>query len=221
MDTIGMIGVGLLGSAIAARLTAAGYGVLGYDLLPNRRRGAGSAQEVADKCRTIMLCLPTSDVVAEVLGALKLTPGTTIIDCTTGEPEAMAAMGVNLAKVSIDYLDATVLGSSRVVRNGAAVVMSGGRRPVFDAAAPLFKTFAGRAFYLGSYGAGARMKLVANLALGVRRRRSAVQDFRGARVLSGKLRRRSAHEAGGQPGARRSTPPLRCSRLSRGARSIW
>ena len=92
MDTIGLIGVGLLGSGIAARLTAAGYGVLGYDLIPERRLGAGSAQEVAGKCRTIMLCLPTSDVVAEVLGSIKMTAGTAIIDCTTGEPEAMAAM---------------------------------------------------------------------------------------------------------------------------------
>ena len=169
MDTIGVIGVGLLGSAIAARLTAAGYGVLGYDLLPERRLGAGSAQEVAGKCRTIMLCLPTSDVASEVIAALQLAPATAIVDCTTGEPEAMAAMGVKLAKASVDYLDATVLGSSRVVRSGAAVVMAGGRRPVFDAAAPLFKTFASRAFYLGSFGAGARMKLVANLALGLHR----------------------------------------------------
>ena len=138
-------------------------------MVPERRLGAGSAQEVAGKCRTIMLCLPTSDVVAEVLGALELTPGSTIIDCTTGEPEAMAAMGTKLANASVDYLDATVLGSSRVVRSGAAVVMAGGRRPVFDAAAPLFQTFASRAFYLGSYGAGARMKLVANLALGLHR----------------------------------------------------
>jgi 3-hydroxyisobutyrate dehydrogenase-like beta-hydroxyacid dehydrogenase len=169
MDTIGLIGVGLLGSAIAARLKAAGYGILGYDLVPDRRMGAGSAQEVADKCRTVLLCLPTSDVVAEVLGALKLTAGTAIVDCTTGEPEAMAAMGVKLAKDNVDYLDATVLGSSRVVRNGTAVVMAGGQRAVFDAASPLFKTFASRAFYLGSYGAGARMKLVANLALGLHR----------------------------------------------------
>jgi 3-hydroxyisobutyrate dehydrogenase-like beta-hydroxyacid dehydrogenase len=169
MDTIGIIGVGLLGSAVAARLTAAGYGVLGYDLIPERRVGAGSAQEVAAGCRTILLCLPTSDVVATVLSAIELTPGTVIVDCTTGEPEAMAAMGAKLAKASIDYLDATVLGSSRVVRSGAAVVMAGGRRPVFDAASPLFKTFASRAFYLGSYGAGARMKLVANLALGLHR----------------------------------------------------
>jgi phosphoglycerate dehydrogenase-like enzyme len=59
MATIGIIGVGLLGSAIDARLTAAGYGVLGYDLLPEQRLGAGSAQQVAGKCRMIILCLPT------------------------------------------------------------------------------------------------------------------------------------------------------------------
>jgi 3-hydroxyisobutyrate dehydrogenase-like beta-hydroxyacid dehydrogenase len=169
MSNIGLIGVGLLGSAIAARLTAAGQTVLGYDLVPDRRLGASSAQQVADECRTIVLCLPTSDVVAQVLAALKLARGTVIIDATTGEPDTMAAVGAKLAKDGVDYLDATVLGSSRVVRNGAAVVMAGGRREIFDAAAPLFRTFASRAFYLGSYGAGARMKLVANLALGLHR----------------------------------------------------
>ncbi|HXB69373.1 MAG TPA: NAD(P)-dependent oxidoreductase [Candidatus Acidoferrales bacterium] len=169
MDTIGLIGVGLLGSAIATRLSAAAYSVLGYDLIPERRLGANSAQEVARACRTIILCLPTSDVVAQVLAGIKLDPGATIIDATTGEPAAMAALGAKLAKDSVDYLDATVLGSSRVVRSGAAIVMAGGRRQTFDAALPLFRTFASRAFYLGSYGAGARMKLVANLALGLHR----------------------------------------------------
>jgi 3-hydroxyisobutyrate dehydrogenase-like beta-hydroxyacid dehydrogenase len=125
MAKIGIIGVGLLGSAIATRLTAGGNTVLGYDLIPERRLGASSAQQVATECRTIILCLPTSEVVSQVLSALKLIPGTTIIDATTGEPDAMAAMGVKLAKDSVDYLDATVLGSSRVVRNGGAVVTDG------------------------------------------------------------------------------------------------
>jgi 3-hydroxyisobutyrate dehydrogenase-like beta-hydroxyacid dehydrogenase len=169
MDTIGIIGVGLLGSAIAARLSAKGYTVLGYDLIPDRRLGAASAQEVASKCRTILFCLPTSEVVAQVVAGLKFTAGTTLIDCTTGEPESMAAMGAKFAGNGIDYLDATVLGSSKVVRSGAAVVMAGGRREAFDAAAPLFRTFASRAFYLGTFGAGARMKLVVNLALGLHR----------------------------------------------------
>jgi 3-hydroxyisobutyrate dehydrogenase-like beta-hydroxyacid dehydrogenase len=100
---------------------------------------------------------------------MKIARGTTLIDCTTGEPESMAALGVKLAGQGIDYLDATVLGSSRVVRNGAAVVMAGGRKAAFDAALPLFQCFASRSFYLGSYGAGARMKLVVNLALGLHR----------------------------------------------------
>ncbi len=169
METIGLIGVGLLGSAIAARLSAAGYKVLGYDIVPERRIGATSAKEVARACRTIILSRPTSDLVKEVLAGMELTPGTTIIDTTTGEPETMAATGKRLAKAGIDYLDATVLGSSQVVRKGQAVVMAGGKRQAFDAVAPLFPTFASRTFYLGSYGAGARMKLVANLALGLHR----------------------------------------------------
>src|ERR1051326_4735568 len=102
MDKIGIIGVGLLGSAIVARLSAAGYTVLGYDIVPDRRLGASSSQQVADECRTIILCLPTSDVVAQVLGELKLTRGTVIVDATTGEPNAMAAMGATLAREGID-----------------------------------------------------------------------------------------------------------------------
>ncbi len=169
MDTIGIIGVGLLGSAIATRLSAAGYTVLGYDLIAERRLGAASAQDVATQCRTIIFCLPTSDVVAQVLAGLKLTAGATLVDSTTGEPDSMAAMGAKFATRGIDYLDATVLGSSKVVRNGTAVVMAGGRREAFDRAAPLFRTFASRAFYLGTFGTGARMKLVVNLALGLHR----------------------------------------------------
>jgi 3-hydroxyisobutyrate dehydrogenase-like beta-hydroxyacid dehydrogenase len=161
--------VGLLGSAIATRLKSAGYTVIGYDLVPDRRLGANSGQEVADKCRIIVLCLPTSDVVVQVLGGLKLAAGTTIIDATTGEPDAMAALGEKLAKTGVEYLDATVLGSSRVVRDGRATVMAGGSRATFDAATPLFRAFATRAFYMGGHGAGARMKLVANLALGLNR----------------------------------------------------
>lgn len=169
MDTIGLIGVGLLGSAMADRLAAAGYTVMGYDIVPERQRGATSSQQVADSCRTIFLSLPTSEVVRQVVAQIKLKPGTVVIDTTTGEPNEMAEMGIKLAAQGVEYLDATVLGSSRVVRNGGATVMAGGKREVFDGAMPLFRTFANHTFYIGSYGAGARMKLVANLALGLNR----------------------------------------------------
>jgi 3-hydroxyisobutyrate dehydrogenase-like beta-hydroxyacid dehydrogenase len=170
MELIGLIGVGLLGSAMADRFTAAGYKVLGFDIVPERcLGGATSSQQVANECRTIFLSLPTSDIVAQVLPPLKLHRGTVVVDTTTGEPDSMAAMGAKLEAGGIEYLDATVLGSSRVVRNGAATVMAGGRRETFDAVSPLLKTFASKIFYMGACGTGARMKLVANLALGLHR----------------------------------------------------
>jgi hypothetical protein len=108
-------------------------------------------------------------VVAQVIGSLELSAGVTIVDCTTGEPETMAAMGVKLG-CSIGRIPRRH--RTRVEPRGPqcdAVVMAGGRREAFDAVTPLLRTFASKSFYLGSFGAGARMKLVANLALGLHR----------------------------------------------------
>src|SRR3954469_7998330 len=101
MATVGLIGVGLLGSAIATRLQAAGYTVLGYDIIPSRCIGATSSQQVFDNCKAVMLSLPTSDVVAQVIAEVRIPAGITIIDTTTGEPETMAAMGAKLARTSV------------------------------------------------------------------------------------------------------------------------
>jgi len=169
MESVGLIGVGLLGSALAARLKEAGFAVLGYDLDPARCLGAESAQHVARTCRRVVLCLPTSEASVEVLDALAHSPGTIVIDTTTGDPEAMAALGARLAAEGVDYLDAAIGGSSRVVREGEAIVMAGGSPEAFAACADLFRALAARAFHLGPCGSGARMKLVANLALGLNR----------------------------------------------------
>jgi len=169
MERIGLIGVGLLGAAIADRLEAGGYPVIGYDIDPSKRRGAETIGEIARDCRRIFISLPVSDVTARVLDALPLAPGTILIDTTTGEPEAMAGMGARLAGLGVEYLDATVGGSSRVVREGTAIVMAGGQRESFDACADLFRCFATSVFHLGPWGAGARMKLVVNLVLGLNR----------------------------------------------------
>ena len=170
MATIGLIGAGLLGSAIAARLSAAGYSVLGYDLVPERRLGgASSAQQVVTECRTILFCLPTSDVVAQVVASLTIPPHTTLIDCTTGEPDAMAAIGASLAEFGIHYLDATIAGSSTQVRTGDVTVMLGGDAAATDSCEDLLRILAKRWFHLGPCGSGARMKLVVNLVLGLNR----------------------------------------------------
>ena len=135
MATIGMIGVGLLGSAIAARLQAAGYTVVGYDIVPDRRIGASTAQEVADKAATIVLCLPTSDHVRSVIfGADGLAAaaksGTLIVDQTTGDPAATRAMAAELATRRLELIDAPVSGGPRGADAGTIAVMVGAVLPL-------------------------------------------------------------------------------------------
>src|SRR5436853_4410849 len=81
----------------------------------------------------------------------------------------MEALGARLAGRGVEYVDATIGGSSRLVRLGAAIVMAGGSARAFDACGDLFRAFSARAFHLGPCGSGARMKLVVNLALGLHR----------------------------------------------------
>jgi 3-hydroxyisobutyrate dehydrogenase-like beta-hydroxyacid dehydrogenase len=69
----------------------------------------------------------------------------------------------------IDYVDATVLGSSEQARQGDVIVMAGGRREAVESCADVLQTFARRWFHVGPCGCGARTKLVVNLVLGLNR----------------------------------------------------
>jgi 3-hydroxyisobutyrate dehydrogenase-like beta-hydroxyacid dehydrogenase len=167
---IGLIGLGLVGDALSARFAAAGFSVVGFDIDPQRQGTADSADAVAAACRRIVLSLPNSDVVAAVVDAMPhLSAGSVLIDTTTGDPEDAAALGARLAQRGICYLDAEIGGSSRQVRERDAIVLCGGERAVYEECADIFACFARRTFHLGSWGAGARMKLALNLVLGLNR----------------------------------------------------
>jgi 3-hydroxyisobutyrate dehydrogenase-like beta-hydroxyacid dehydrogenase len=175
---IALVGVGLLGSAIAERFLGGRLRVIGFDLRSAQRQwlesigccAANSVSEAVASSPIVVLCLPTSSIVAEVVAEVKpQLIGKTVIDATTGDPEKTAALGESLAEVRIDYLDATIAGSSAQVRQGEAIVMAGGRCEVFERSQPLLALFAKQAFHVGPWGSGARMKLVVNLAIGLHR----------------------------------------------------
>lgn len=178
-DRIGLIGIGLLGTALAERLLSGGFEVLGYDRDLSRREALAdlggiaveSSADVVRQCQRIVLSLPTSDVVAEVINEVErlLRPGQIVIDTTTGEPAATEAIGKRLAAQSVQYLDATVSGSSEQARHGDAVLMVGGDVAAFSACRDLFDRLARRTFHVGPCGSGARVKLVSNLVLGLNR----------------------------------------------------
>jgi 3-hydroxyisobutyrate dehydrogenase-like beta-hydroxyacid dehydrogenase len=178
VEPVGLIGLGLLGQALAERLRDGGRRVVGFDLREDcreRRRAidaeaVGSISEVFAQARTVLVSLPNSEVVGRVIGEARETiSGSTIIDTTTGDPDATAELGQRLAERGAEYLDATLTGSSALARAGELVVTAGGPAEVFVKAEPLFRLFASRWFHVGPWGSGARMKLVLNLVLGLNR----------------------------------------------------
>lgn len=159
-EVIGLFGVGLLGSAIADRLTASGVPWIGYD--PARPDLAPNPEAVIAQAETIILCLPNSTVTAQLIPQLT---NKTIIDTTTGDPAQMAGF----AAVNPNYLDVTIGGSSVHLRSGQAILMAGATPESFAAALPLLTAISAKVFHCGPTGAGAQMKLVFNLVLGLNR----------------------------------------------------
>jgi 3-hydroxyisobutyrate dehydrogenase-like beta-hydroxyacid dehydrogenase len=174
---IGLIGVGLLGTALAERMLAGGKSLIALDLDHQRLRqltqvqAARSAAEIAHQCRTIVLCLPDSRVVRSVVEQFggEVQSGSLIIDATTGDPEDTVDLANELHHRAIGYIDATIAGSSEQVRRGEAVVLIGGEAADVERAEPVLAAWSDRRFHLGSSGSGARMKLVVNLVLGLNR----------------------------------------------------
>lgn len=178
-EPIGLIGLGLVGAELAQRLKAGGRSVVGYDINPERlaefTRLGGSAAEnasgVFSACDRVLVSLPSHREVSSVctLHAASLRPGTTIIDTTTGDPASSAAIAASLQSHGITYLDATISGSSRQVRDGSAIMMVGGDHVGFDACLDIFDLLADATFHTGPSGTGAKMKLITNLVLGLNR----------------------------------------------------
>jgi len=181
-STIGLVGVGLLGSAIAERLASASFSVIAFDvaaqklhaIAPHGITAATSPAEVARRCRRVVLSLPNSDVVAGVIeGSAGLAgaaaAGATIVDTTTGDPEATVAIAARLNRKGVAYLDATVAGSSTQFRQGQATLMVGGDAAAFEACRDLFAAWSERVFHTGPVGSGQRTKLLVNQVLGLNR----------------------------------------------------
>ena len=178
MTQLGLIGLGLLGSAMSERFMGAGYSVIGFDTSLERReqfRASGgvlcdSARAVFQNGQTVVLSLPNSGIVAEVIsGCLDHIHQHLIVDTTTGAPEDARRLATQLETQGAIYLDATVVGSSEQVRQGEVLTLVGGTMEGFEKAVPLLRCFSAQQFHTGPSGTGATAKLIVNLVLGLNR----------------------------------------------------
>jgi len=175
-DPIGLVGLGLMGSAIAPRILAHRYPLVVWNRTRDKatewlEQGALWSANPLEQCTRVILCLYSSEVVEEVLNRWlpSIRPGHIIIDTTTGEPSQSRRWQQRLADLGAAYLDAPISGSSHQTREGQATVIASGDRKPFDACSDLWPVLGKRVFYVGACGNAANMKLVSNLVLGLNR----------------------------------------------------
>ncbi len=173
--TIGFIGLGRMGGAIAANLLAAGHPVVGCDIARKRIRelealggeGAGSAEETAARSDILMLSVPgDADVEAALLGdggALSgLRRGRVAVDFSTLLPATSQRMAAALKEIGAHYLDAPISGNRAITRERGGTLMAGGDERAYRRVLPILRKITRRQFYMGASGRGALTKLVVN-----------------------------------------------------------
>jgi 3-hydroxyisobutyrate dehydrogenase-like beta-hydroxyacid dehydrogenase len=169
---LGFIGVGKMGGPMAGRLLDAGHTLTVFDareaalqpLLQRGARKAGSAAAVAAEVETLLVSLPTPDIVRQV--ALSIAAGGKLrnfVDLSTTGPRVAREVAAALAQKGITGVDSPVSGGVSGAEKGTLAVMLAcpqDRRALLE---PVLKVF-GRVFYLGEQpGLGQTMKLCNNL----------------------------------------------------------
>lgn len=173
---IGLIGLGLMGSALTARLMAAGYGVTGFDIDAAKsarlaRDGgivAASASDIFRRCRTIVLTVFAASEIETILSDLPhdpAIPGTTLICITTCAPEQATHLARCAADLGLALIEAPISGTSAQTRDGSAVALISGEGSAVATVQPVLDALCPRQVFVGEIGAASRTKLAINLIL--------------------------------------------------------
>ena len=174
---VGMVGLGIMGSAMAANLVRGGFTVVGYDPVPacrarHKKNGgvvAASAADIARAAPIIITSLPSAKVLAQVAREIARTPGTKPIVIETSTLPILdkeAARNV-LAKAKAILLDCPLSGTGAQARTKDLVVYASGPRAAIRKCVAVFEGFARGHYDLGRFGNGSKMKFAANLLVAI------------------------------------------------------
>jgi len=171
---VAILGTGKMGSAIAGRLSGAGFELTLWNRTRERAAGLGIGQvaetpaAAARNADVIISSLTGPDAVRAAYlgptGALSAAKGKLIVEMSTAGPDLVAGLAKEVAAAGARLVDAPILGAPPIVLDGeAAILISGAKRDV--AAATRVLAPLGTVRHVGTLGKAARLKLVANSML--------------------------------------------------------
>ena len=177
--TVGMVGLGIMGSAMAGNLLADGFDVVGYDPVAEKVRAfadaggrpAGSEREVAAGAEVVLISVASVAALQAVVRPDGLPAGAhdALVVAETGTmPLAVKEQARDaLAGVGVPLLDCTLSGTGAQAARRDLVVYGSGDRDAFERARVVFDVIARSVHHLGEFGMGSKMKYIANLLVSI------------------------------------------------------
>ncbi|MBI2510253.1 MAG: NAD(P)-dependent oxidoreductase [Betaproteobacteria bacterium] len=175
-ETVGQVGLGIMGGAFARHLLAAGHKVVGYDVAPAAvrslmrmgGRAARSGAEVAARAKILITSLPSPAAMeAAFFGkqgiAAGARPGAIVIEASTMTLELKQSLRRRLAHRRVILLDCPISGTGAQAAAKDIAVYASGERGAFNRCRKVFDGFARATYYCGGFGTGSKLKFVANL----------------------------------------------------------
>jgi putative dehydrogenase len=177
---VGVVGLGIMGSALATHLVAAGLHVTGYDIVQDKvdalARGGGfgatSPAEVAGQSDVVVTSLATADAVRAVVEdsdglTAGVQEGVVVVDTCTMPLAVKERARRCLADVGVTMLDCTLSGTGAQAARRDLVVYASGDREPYERALPVLEAVSRSVRYLGEFGMGSKMKFAANLLVAI------------------------------------------------------
>ena len=176
-QTVGMIGLGIMGSAMSANLMRAGFRVAGFDVVPRRRAehkrsggvAAKSPRDVAKRADPIITSLPSARALTEVAAQLAASAkrGTVVIETSTLPIPVKEAARDVLAKRGVILLDCPLSGTGAQARVKDLLIYVSGDRAAYRKTISVLQGFTSANYYVGPFGNGSKVKFVANLLVAI------------------------------------------------------
>ena len=180
-QTVGVIGLGAMGSGMAASLRRAGYPVAVCDLRPgvaeafaaDGGRACASPAELAAACTVVVSVVVNAAQTESLLfgdggAAEAMAPGSVFVMCSTVDPNWSIALEARLAERGLLYLDAPISGGAARAASGQMTMMTAGRPEAYARAGGALDAMAAKIYRLGDRaGNGSKVKIVNQLLAGV------------------------------------------------------
>jgi 3-hydroxyisobutyrate dehydrogenase len=175
-ETVGFIGLGVLGSAIAGHLVAGGCRVVGCDLDAERiaelreagGESAATPRETADRAEAVFLCLPTAEALHDVVSgpdglARGGRPGQIVVELSTFSIADKEQARDTLAEAGKILLDCPVSGNRIMALERKLTAFGSGDKAAWERVEPIVGLFTRRSYHVGEFGCGMKMKLCGNI----------------------------------------------------------